>query len=88
MLALFVGLLAISLASMWTGQAVGPGRQLYNAAEKGEVAAVKSLADEWRGNTSVINWINPAVHGLAPLHIGSAMGMIGAVQVLIDTPGE
>ena len=66
----------------------GTGWRIYDAAEKGNVAALRPLVQEWSGNEDVLNWANPVDDGLTPLIIGSAKGNLAAVQLLVATPGQ
>ena len=65
----------------------GTGRRIYDAVDKGDMAALRPLVQEWSGH-DVLNWANPDTMGGTPLIIGSCHGRLEAVRLLLATPGE
>ena len=63
------------------------GKHIYDAAEKGDMAALRLLLETWRGS-AVLNWADLDSHGWTPLHIGCISGNMEAVRLLVATPGE
>ena len=72
-----------------TATARGAGRQIYHAAEKGDMVALRPLVLRWGGN-DVLNWGNPEklYDGCTPLIICSRRGQAEAVKLLMAAPGE
>ena len=69
-----------------TGRDLLAGQRIYNAAKGGDVAALRPLLQQWRGREDVLNW--STADESTPLHIGSRLGRLEAVQLLLATPGE
>jgi len=71
----------------------GTGQRIFDAAYKGDMAALRPLVQEWSGH-DVLNWANPdrydfcRYEGYTPLIIGSQEGKVEAVRLLLATPGE
>ena len=59
-----------------------PGKLIYDAAEKGDMAKLGPLVDEWFAN-DVLNWINPKADGFNPLIVCSKGGKVEAVNLLL-----
>ena len=62
------------------------GQRIYDAAKEGDVAALRPLVQQWRGREDVLNWA--AADESTPLLIGSRLGRLEAVRLLLATPGE
>ena len=63
------------------------GKQIYDAAEEGDVAKLLPLVDKWFAN-DVLNWADHDHDGYTPLLVGSDLGRLEAVRLLLATPGE
>ena len=63
------------------------GRQLYDAATKGDTEKLKSLIADAKGDKSVLNWQAVERYGRTPLIIASYYGKLEAVKNLLGTKG-
>ena len=73
---------------MTTREFPGTGQRIYDAARRGDVAALGPLLEEWSGIEDVLNWANREFAGWTPLIVGCREGKTDAVRLLIATPGE
>ena len=64
----------------------GVGQQLYDCADKNDVAGLRSLLGQWGAN-DVVNWPNPKDNGWTPLIQASRYGRTDAVKLLLEVPG-
>ena len=62
----------------------GTGRQLWEAASRGQVDQVQALCERWGGHGEVISWAHP-IFGLTPLH--KAYRSPQCTAILLSTPG-
>ena len=62
------------------------GKAIWQAAEKGDVKAMRAFSEEWMGN-DIINWANPDKDGWTPLRVASVNGRTDVVKVLASLPG-
>jgi hypothetical protein len=63
----------------------GTGKQLWRAANSGQVAQVQALCERWGGHGEVINWAHPDNYGSTPLH--AACDSPQCTAILLSTPG-
>lgn len=65
----------------------GTGRQLWYAADSGQVAQVQALCERWGGHGQVINWANPDDNGQTPLHATCDSDSPQCTAILVSTRG-
>jgi hypothetical protein len=70
-------------------------KQLWSAAEEGDLEAVRGMCEKWGGREDVVNWANPAIVVLSgipcadttSLFAASIKGHTDVVKVLVSLPG-